>query len=111
MAVEVTRNFDMAIRWSVDVENAMVSIQRLMEYADLPPEERGGQQPDQDGGADVTTDAERGQGPRGALEFESVLLRYKEGLAPALKELTFKIAPAQRIAVVGRTGAGKSSLF
>ena len=47
----------------------------------------------------------------GNIEFEAVTMRYKPGLQPALKELSFKIAPGQRIAVVGRTGAGKSSIF
>ena len=32
-------------------------------------------------------------------------------MRPALQNLTFRIDPGQRIAVVGRTGAGKSSLY
>jgi ABC-type multidrug transport system fused ATPase/permease subunit len=36
---------------------------------------------------------------------------YKPGLPHALRDLTFTLKPGQRIAVVGRTGAGKSSLF
>ena len=39
MAIEVTRNFDMAIRWSVQVETMMISVQRLLAYAKLKPEE------------------------------------------------------------------------
>ena len=38
MAIEITRHFDMAIRWSVHFENLMVSVQRLQEFADLEPE-------------------------------------------------------------------------
>jgi hypothetical protein len=39
MAIEVTRHFDMAIRWSVHFENLMVSAQRLQEFAELEQED------------------------------------------------------------------------
>lgn len=38
-------------------------------------------------------------------------MNYKPDLAPALHHLTFNIQAGERIAVVGRTGAGKSSLY
>lgn len=38
-------------------------------------------------------------------------MRYKPDLEPALKNLSLKMEEGQKIAVVGRTGAGKSSLF
>lgn len=38
-------------------------------------------------------------------------MRYNPDLAPALKNLSFKIKAGQKVAVVGRTGAGKSSLY
>lgn len=38
-------------------------------------------------------------------------MRYKPELEPALKNLSFKVEAGQHVAVVGRTGAGKSSLF
>ena len=37
-AMELTRQFDMAIRWSVDFENVMGSVQRLMQYTKLDKE-------------------------------------------------------------------------
>ena len=47
----------------------------------------------------------------GAIEFKNVEMRYNPDLKPALLNLNFKVKPGQKIAVVGRTGAGKSSLF
>lgn len=47
---------------------------------------------------------------KGALEFENVCLRYREGLPLALNNLSFSIPPGRSCGVVGRTGAGKSSL-
>lgn len=38
-------------------------------------------------------------------------MRYKEDLKPTLKGICFKIKPLERVAIVGRTGAGKSSVI
>lgn len=38
-------------------------------------------------------------------------MRYKPSLKPALRSLSFTIDPGMTVAVVGRTGAGKSSLY
>merc|ERR1711935_1191847 len=48
---------------------------------------------------------------KGRLEFDNVVLKSQDHLEPALRNLSFKIEPGQKVAVVGRTGAGKSSLF
>jgi ABC-type multidrug transport system fused ATPase/permease subunit len=45
------------------------------------------------------------------IEFRNVTMRYREDLKPALKQVSFSIRKGEKIAVVGRTGAGKSSLF
>lgn len=38
-------------------------------------------------------------------------MSYRPELPPALKNLTFKVRAGEKVAVVGRTGAGKSSLY
>jgi len=45
-----------------------------------------------------------------ALEFQNVSLRYREGLPLALDDASFTVLSGERVAVVGRTGAGKSTL-
>jgi len=47
----------------------------------------------------------------GDIEFKNISMRYQEHLDPAVKNLSFKIQNGQKVAVVGRTGAGKSSFF
>ncbi|KAJ2390705.1 hypothetical protein H4S02_001710 [Coemansia sp. RSA 2611] len=46
----------------------------------------------------------------GAVEFKDYSTRYREGLDLVLKGLSFSVQPKQKVGIVGRTGAGKSSL-
>ena len=48
---------------------------------------------------------------KGQIEFRNVSLSYDKNLPNVLKNLTLKINPAEKIGIVGRTGAGKSSFF
>ncbi|GFR60827.1 multidrug resistance-associated protein 7-like [Elysia marginata] len=47
----------------------------------------------------------------GVIEFDNVYLQYREALTYALNGISFKTRTAEKVGVVGRTGAGKSSLF
>jgi ATP-binding cassette subfamily B multidrug efflux pump len=46
---------------------------------------------------------------RGSVEFDRVWFSYKEG-EPVLKGISFRLEPGETLAVVGHTGAGKSTL-
>lgn len=48
--------------------------------------------------------------PRGALEFRNVSFTYKNSGIEALKKLNFTINPSERIAIIGRTGSGKTTV-
>ena len=48
---------------------------------------------------------------KGMIEFKNVTLRYYQSEAPVLKNLNFTIKEADKIGIVGRTGAGKSSIL
>ena len=47
---------------------------------------------------------------RGAIEFKDLTLRYREGLPNVLHGISLKIRGGEKIGIVGRTGAGKSSI-
>jgi ATP-binding cassette subfamily B multidrug efflux pump len=47
---------------------------------------------------------------RGTLELEGVEFSYPGADAPVLRDLTFSVTPGQTVAVIGSTGAGKSTL-
>jgi ATP-binding cassette subfamily B protein len=52
----------------------------------------------------------RSGAPRGDIAFENVTFGYGDGAA-VLKNVSFRVAPGERLAVVGWTGAGKSTLI
>jgi ATP-binding cassette subfamily B protein len=47
---------------------------------------------------------------RGAISFEQVSFRYNDESAPAVNDISFSIAPGETVAIVGQTGAGKTTL-
>ncbi|KAF1314927.1 Abc transporter c family member 5, partial [Globisporangium splendens] len=86
--------------WS-GVEISMVSPERIMEYANIPAE----------GSEKVLVIEPPAQWPHnGSIHFDNVVFSYKEGAPAVLKGLSFDIKSNEKIGIVGRTGAGKSSL-
>lgn len=79
----------------------MVAVERLLEYRDLPSE----QEP-----INPIT-AIKDWPSNGCIEFRNVFYRYFAAGEPVLRGLSFKINPREKIGIVGRTGAGKSSLI
>lgn len=88
----------MAIRQYANIELAMNATERIIEYSNMPTE-------DQDG-----HDVPAAWPAQGRLHFEGLVAGYAPDLPPVLKGLSFNIAKNERVGVVGRTGAGKSSL-
>jgi len=48
---------------------------------------------------------------KGKIEFRDLSMRYRPGLPFAVRDLNFAIEGGEKIGVVGRTGAGKSTIF
>jgi ABC-type multidrug transport system fused ATPase/permease subunit len=100
-ALDVTGTLNWAIRTFTQMESNMVAVERLEEYATLKTE-----RPDI-----IESERPPADWPRhGALEFDDVQMRYRDDLGLALKGVSFATRPGEKIGVVGRTGAGKSSL-
>ncbi|KAI8377534.1 multi drug resistance-associated protein MRP [Radiomyces spectabilis] len=98
-ALNVTQALNWVIRSFCEIETNVVSVERIKEYIDLPTEKYN---------------AVRGVNPmwpeKGLIEFKDYSTRYRAGLDLALRDLSFTVAPREKIGIVGRTGAGKSSL-
>jgi len=96
----LTDTLSFLIRQFTQFETQMVSVERLLAYAKLKPE--------------VTQDpqvvpAEWPQ--KGAIEFYDVRMGYRDGLPDVLKACSVTIKGAEKVGIVGRTGAGKSSIL
>ncbi|XP_065867125.1 ABC transporter C family member 13 isoform X1 [Euphorbia lathyris] len=83
-----------------ETEKEMVSVERALQYMDIPQEELGGSQ-------SLNPDWPT----QGLIEFQNVTMRYMPSLPPALKAVTFTIMGGTQVGIVGRTGAGKSSVL
>lgn len=91
------------VRQTTELENHMTSVERILEYSKLPQERLLENTPD--------TKAPENWPSSGKIVFKSVSLTYDRQEKPALKNLDFSIEPNQMIGIVGRTGAGKSSII
>ena len=87
-----------ALRQYANVELDMNAAERIVEYSNITIESQEGDSPP----AAWPTE--------GRLEVSGLVCGYAADLPPVLKGLSFSIKRNQRIGVVGRTGAGKSSL-
>lgn len=48
---------------------------------------------------------------KGDVEFSGATMRYRDGLEPSIRELSFRVEAGMKVGIVGRTGSGKSSIL
>ncbi|KAM3966702.1 ATP-binding cassette subfamily C member 4 [Aphomia sociella] len=92
----------MAARFTADFLGQMTSVERVLEYTHLPCEKNMDEGP---------TNPPSNWPPKGQVQFQKVFMKYGPEDPPVLKDLNFVIKEGWKIGVVGRTGAGKSSLI
>ena len=98
--MESLGNAQLGTRYFSEVENFMTSVERVMTYANLESEP----------GYKTEALPPRNWPRDGHVTFRDVTMTYYEGGPHVLKEMSFTIEGKSRIGVVGRTGAGKSSV-
>jgi ABC-type multidrug transport system fused ATPase/permease subunit len=100
-AVTFTENVLWFVRLYSANEQNMNSVERIKEYLDV----------DQEAAPVVPENRPPPNWPsQGAVEFINYSTRYRTDFDMVLKNISFKILSGEKIGVVGRTGAGKSSL-
>ncbi|KAH0286486.1 ABC multidrug transporter-like protein [Aureobasidium namibiae CBS 147.97] len=99
--LSVVQMIQFTVRQLAEVENNMNSTERIYYYGNNLEEE-----------APLHTIEVRPSWPeKGEIVFDNVQMRYREGLPLVLKGLNMHVNAGERIGVVGRTGAGKSTIM
>ncbi|KAL8033739.1 hypothetical protein ABFX02_13G178200 [Erythranthe guttata] len=101
-ALNITSLLTAVLRLASLAENSFNAVERVGTYIDLPCEGPG------------VIENNRplpGWPSAGSIRFEDVVLRYRPELPPVLHGISFTISPSDKVGIVGRTGAGKSSML
>ncbi|CAG2163331.1 unnamed protein product, partial [Oppiella nova] len=93
-----------AVRNAADLENQMTSVERILEYSELESEESPKE-------ADSRLNVSPDWPLEGSIHFQDVCLTYENSTNETLIEINCQIKGGERVGIVGRTGAGKSSLL
>lgn len=102
LTVQMSGLYQQVTRLGCDVEARFTSVERIQSYI----EELDSEGP---------TIVEKNRPPvdwptRGRISMRDVMMRYRPGLPLALKGITFEIDPQEKVGIVGKSGAGKSSI-
>ncbi|XP_028549535.1 ABC transporter C family member 2-like [Dendrobium catenatum] len=100
-ALNITSLLTAVLRLASLAENSLNAVERVGNYIELPSE------------APPVIESNRpppGWPSSGTIDFQDVVLRYRPEL-PVLHGISFRIAASEKIGIVGRTGAGKSSMI
>ncbi|XP_038632461.1 canalicular multispecific organic anion transporter 2 isoform X3 [Scyliorhinus canicula] len=100
-ALQVTMSLNWMVRMTSDLESNIVAVERVKEYSETKTE--------------APWVIENNRPPQswpeaGNVEFHGYSVRYREGLDLVLKNLSLNVHGGEKVGIVGRTGAGKSSM-
>ncbi|KAK9088503.1 hypothetical protein Scep_027585 [Stephania cephalantha] len=101
-ALNITNLLTAVLRLASLAENSLNAVERVGTYIELPSE------------APAVIESCRpppAWPALGSIKFEDVVLRYRPELPPVLHGLSFAVSPSEKVGIVGRTGAGKSSML
>ncbi|XP_078081989.1 ATP-binding cassette sub-family C member 3 isoform X2 [Mustelus asterias] len=100
-ALQVTMSLNWMVRMTSDLESNIVAVERVKEYSETETE------------APWVIESNRppeSWPEEGNLEFHGYSVRYRKGLDLVLKDLSLNVHGGEKVGIVGRTGAGKSSM-
>uniref|UniRef100_A0A8C1P9D2 Uncharacterized protein n=1 Tax=Cyprinus carpio TaxID=7962 RepID=A0A8C1P9D2_CYPCA len=99
-ALNVTQTLNWLVRMTSELETNIVAVERVREYAEIKNEAPW-----------ITSNRPPDDWPTaGNIHFENYKVRYRPELELILHGITCDIQSTEKIGIVGRTGAGKSSL-
>ncbi|OAD54851.1 hypothetical protein WN48_06051, partial [Eufriesea mexicana] len=103
------------MRQNAEVANQMMAVERVLEYTQITPEpnlrDRGKFAKNTEKQVALPANAPKNWPIDGMIRFRNVYMRYTDEDPPVLKGLNLVINSGEKVGIVGRTGAGKSSLI
>ncbi len=99
-AIDLPPTLRTVFRTMAQIETRMVCVERLWEYAQLP----------QESNAKTSSPVQDSWPEKGAIKYTSLSAKYANTSDFALKNISLNVNPEEKIGIVGRTGAGKSSM-
>ncbi|KAG7222014.1 hypothetical protein INR49_028178 [Caranx melampygus] len=100
-ALQLTASLTWLVRMSSDVETNIVAVERVKEYSDTEKEAEW---------RNESSSLPPGWPTNGSIDIRGFGLRYRHDLDLAIRNISIKITGGEKVGIVGRTGAGKSSL-
>ncbi|XP_050957855.1 multidrug resistance-associated protein 1 isoform X2 [Labeo rohita] len=100
-ALQVTASLNWLVRMSSELETNIVAVERVKEYGDTEKEAEWKLE---------HSTLPAGWPTAGHIEIRNFGLRYREDLELAIFDISVNIEGGEKVGIVGRTGAGKSSL-
>ena len=104
-AIGLSQTILTLVRTMNELEVELNSFQRMMEYAEIEPEEKLGAEEQRKAAALPASWPTSGR-----VEFTDVTARYQADGPDVLRKVSFVAYPGERVGIVGRTGSGKSTL-
>jgi ATP-binding cassette, subfamily C (CFTR/MRP), member 4 len=102
MLLQLAGIFQWCIRQSAEVVNQMVSIERVLGFSELPPEDK----------LELESDKQLENWPEnGSISVTNLNARYRLQLPLSLENVSFQVPDGSHVGIVGRTGSGKSTLL
>ncbi|KAF8166131.1 ABC transporter [Mycena galopus ATCC 62051] len=101
--LSVQQAFSWMVRQSAEVENDMNSVERVLHYATEVEQEAPNEIPENKPSAPWPA--------HGKIEMNEIVLKYRPGLPAVIKGISMTVQAGEKIGIVGRTGAGKSSIM
>ncbi|XP_015279767.1 PREDICTED: multidrug resistance-associated protein 1-like [Gekko japonicus] len=99
-ALNITQSLNFWVRKACEMETNAVSIERVCEYANI----------DKEAPWILSSRPPAGWPNEGVIQFVSYKLQYRPDLGFALQDISFQTSREEKIGIIGRTGAGKSTL-
>ncbi|XP_067333226.1 multidrug resistance-associated protein 1 isoform X2 [Channa argus] len=100
-ALQLTATLTWLVRMSSDMETNIVAVERVKQYCDTEKEAEWKGEP---------SSTPPGWPTAGCIELRGFSLRYRQDLDLAIRNISININGGEKVGIVGRTGAGKSSL-